>query len=143
VRPLLDGTDDEDGRLSVATAYQVGQVFRTYIAYMKQYSTYINNFDNALSRMKTWTRSGTPMSSAPGTPAFTSKPPSPGNGAISAAAISVGMGMGAVSLPLNETVPHSGSLMSASQRRRVKHFLKVGAAVHGGRALELTMIAMS
>ncbi|ORY25617.1 RhoGEF domain-domain-containing protein [Naematelia encephala] len=52
IKPLLDRGDDDE--LSKQTAHQVGEVFRTYIAYMKQYSTYINNFDNALSRMKTW-----------------------------------------------------------------------------------------
>ena len=121
VKPLLEGVDDDEGELSTRTAHAVGEVFRTYIAYMKQYSTYINNFDNALSRMKTWTA----PTSAPGTPAFgprhsqTATTPS-----ISSAAISVGVGLGAVSLPSGDPVPHSGSQMSTSQRKRVKTFLK-------------------
>ena len=119
VKPLLDGADDEDGELSTRTAHAVGEVFRTYIAYMKQYSTYINNFDNALSRMKTWTA----PSSAPSTPAFSTRSPI-GTPSISSAAISVGVGLGAVSLPAGDPVPHSGSLMSTSQRKRVKTFLK-------------------
>ncbi|WWC62684.1 uncharacterized protein I303_105281 [Kwoniella dejecticola CBS 10117] len=118
VKPLLEGTDDEEGSMSSATAHHVGEVFRTYIAYMKQYSTYINNFDNALSRMKTWSA----PSSTPNTPAFSSKSTqSPG---ISAAAVSVGMS--AISNLSNgpDSVPISGSQMSSSQKKRVKTFLK-------------------
>ncbi|KAK4687055.1 hypothetical protein P7C73_g3063, partial [Tremellales sp. Uapishka_1] len=121
VKPLLEGTDDEDGNLSAQSAHAVGQVFRTYIAYMKQYSTYINNFDNALSRMKTWIAT----SSAPSTPGLiASKPGSPNTGSISQAAISVGMGMSSVSLPMSDGVSHGGGQLSASQKKRVKAFLK-------------------
>ena len=119
VRPLLDGKEDEDGELSTRTAHAVGEVFRTYIAYMKQYSTYINNFDNALSRLKTWAA----PSSAPGTPVFGPRTPV-GTPSISSAAISVGVGLGAVSLPNGDPVPHSGSQMTTAQRKRVKTFLK-------------------
>jgi hypothetical protein len=124
VRPLLEGTDDEEGQLSTQTAHNVGEVFRTYIAYMKQYSTYINNFDNALSRMKTWTASAiTPTSSMPPTPAY-GKPSSPNiASAISSAALSVGM-MSAASLSLGDNVPLSGNQMTANQKKRVKIFLK-------------------
>lgn len=119
IKPLLEGVDDDEGELSTQTAHMVGEVFRTYIAYMKQYSTYINNFDNALSRMKTWTA----PTSAPGTPAFTPRSAA-GTPSISSAAISVGVGLGAVSLPNSDPVPHSGSPMTAGQRKRVKGFLK-------------------
>lgn len=88
---------------------------------MKQYSTYINNFDNALSRMKTWTA----PTSAPPTPAFPSKAVSPNMPSIASAAVSVGMGMTSVPMAVTESVPHSGSSMTASQRKRVKSFLKV------------------
>ncbi len=122
IRPLLDGKDDEEGTLSALTAHQVGEVFRTYITYMKQYSTYINNFDNALSRMQTWTA----PSSAPPTPAFPSKPTSPNFSAIAMAGVSIGAGMGPVSLPgVKESAPHSGLQMTTAQRKRVKAFLKV------------------
>lgn len=121
IRPLLEGADDDAGSLSAQTAHTVGEVFRTYIAYMKQYSTYINNFDNALSRMKTWTAPTT----APSTPAFPPKPTSPSFTAMASVAVSVGMGMNAVSMPINEPAPHSGLHMTATQRKRVKAFLKV------------------
>ena len=121
VKPLLEGNDDDEGELSTRTAHAVGEVFRTYIAYMKQYSTYINNFDNALSRMQTWTA----PSSAPGTPAFASRshsanhPPS-----IASAVTALGAGMGGVTMNNNDSMPQSGVLMSTSQRKRVKTFLK-------------------
>lgn len=121
VKPLLEGTDDEEGLLSAQAAHNVGDVFRTYIAYMKQYSSYINNFDNALSRMQTWTAATTPGHSVPGTPAY-GKVNSPGSHSIASAAVSAGMS--AAVLPMADT-PHSGSPMSTSQKKRVKTFLKV------------------
>ncbi|OCF45936.1 hypothetical protein I317_00023 [Kwoniella heveanensis CBS 569] len=119
VRGLLEGQDDEEGSMSAATAHSVGEVFRTYIAYMKQYSTYINNFDNALSRMKTWSA----PNSAPSTPAFSSKPNTPNVG-ISAAAVSVGMSAISSLSSGPDSVPVSGSQMSTGQKKRVKTFLK-------------------
>ncbi|WVN85128.1 uncharacterized protein L203_100270 [Cryptococcus depauperatus CBS 7841] len=115
LRKLIEEGDDEEGSLSTETAYEVGEVFRTYIAYMKQYSTYITNFDNALSRMKTWSTS----SSGTSTPSFSVKSSTP---SISAAAISVGMS--AISLPSTGAAPPSGQQMTSSQRKRVKTFLK-------------------
>ena len=122
-KPLLEGTDSDNGDFSVDIAHAVGEVFRTYIAYMKQYSTYINNFDNALSRMKTWTapitRTWTAPTSGTTTPAFGSKANSP----VSTAAIGVGLSAGLGAVAQNETVL-SGSNMTTAQRKRVKTFLK-------------------
>ncbi|ORX37331.1 RhoGEF domain-domain-containing protein [Kockovaella imperatae] len=125
IRPLLEGKDDEDGDLSTTTAHAVGEVFRTYIAYMKQYSSYINNFDNAQSRMKTWSA----PSSVPTTPSYPSRPSlgrssTAHTGSVSSAAISVGMGLSSLSLPLAEAMPSTGNQMSSSQKKRVKAFLK-------------------
>ena len=114
VKPLLESTDDEEGKLSTATAHAVGEVFRTYIAYMKQYSSYINNFDNALSRMKTWTSIAGPIA-----PGLSSRSTSN----IGAAAASVGM-MSAHSLPLGDSASQAGGTMNTSQKKRVKAFLK-------------------
>ncbi|WVR06412.1 hypothetical protein IAU60_003443 [Kwoniella sp. DSM 27419] len=117
VKTLLEGQDDEEGNMSAAAAHSVGEVFRTYIAYMKQYSTYINNFDNALSRMQTWSA----PSSTPNTPAFSSKPSTPNVG-ISQSSVSVGMSV--IANLSDTTTPTSGSQMTASQKKRVKTFLK-------------------
>ena len=113
VKPLLDGADDTDGSLSAATAHSVGSVFRTYIAYMKQYSTYINNFDNALSRMQAWDATSAPMVKG-------------GSNVASLAALSVSGAAGSVGMSpsLTDGVPHSGSQMTTSQKKRVKAFLK-------------------
>ena len=141
VKGLLEGKDDSDGQLSIQTAHQVGNVFRTYSAYMKQYSSYINNFENALTRMKTWTAGST---STPNTPAFPAKSTLPtypgkqmGRDGISNAAVSVGMGLSSLSLPLGSegqgrTTSSTGAAgsagtagsMSTSQKKRVKAYLK-------------------
>ncbi|EIW73519.1 hypothetical protein TREMEDRAFT_25033 [Tremella mesenterica DSM 1558] len=116
VKPLIEGQDDEEGQLSAHTAHEVGKVFQEYITYMKQYSTYINNFDNALTRMKTWTQ---PLS-APSTPGFPSKPSSPHTIASAVA----GAGMSAISLPLSAEVSHSGTHMTPAQKKRVRSYMK-------------------
>lgn len=116
IRGLLEGKDDDEGRLSADTAHLVGEVFRTYIAYMKQYSTYTNNYDNALSRMKGWTA----PSSSPAAPGFSTKPSSP-NIAGLAAATSTNVAMAMTAAP--DAGP-SASHLSSAQKKRVKTFLK-------------------
>lgn len=111
IKPLLDHGDDEKGELSARVAHQVGEVFRTYIAYMKQYSTYINNFDNALSRMRSWV-----MPTSPG--ALSSAPKSVGVAAVGAGLI------GSAVLPAGDSSPQAGCPLTPTQRKRVKQFLK-------------------
>jgi hypothetical protein len=117
VRPLLEGGDDEAGELSTKTAQTIGEVFRTYIVYMKQYSTYTNNFDNALARMQTWTTvtTSTPSTPLPQKPKTPTGPPSAG---LSSLKVS-----GPIASPV-ELVPHSGNQLNANQKKRVKAFLK-------------------
>lgn len=115
IEPLLRGSDDSEGTISARIAHQVGEVFRTYIAYMKQYSTYINNFDNALQRMRSWTLpvAGSPTTSTKVTP----------SGGIGVAAIGAGL-IGSAVLPVGDAKPLQHSPLQPSQRKRVKHFLK-------------------
>lgn len=115
LRQLVENGDDEKGTLSIDTAYSVGEVFRTYIAYMKQYSTYITNFDNALARMKTWSLSNSSSS----TPVFSGK-----SSATNVSVNALAAGMGAVSLSAAAAQTASGQSMSSNQRKRVKNFLK-------------------
>lgn len=68
VCPLLDRGDDPTGILSEHTAYQVGEIFRTYWVYMKQYSAYINNFDNALRHITSWSSSSSRPATGRGEP---------------------------------------------------------------------------
>ena len=106
VRQLLEFHDDPAGGLSRSTAHALGDVFRTYIAYMKQYSTYINNFDNALTRLKTWSVSTNP---APST-LFGKSSPSPSTSPVAGELASSSQGP---------------AQMSSAQRKRVQTFLKV------------------
>ncbi|CAK9784982.1 hypothetical protein CC85DRAFT_261873 [Cutaneotrichosporon oleaginosum] len=112
--PLLQKGDDASGAVSALAAHKVGEEFRNYIAYMKQYSTYINNFDNALSRMKTWLL----QSNGSSTPS-----PAKGAGAIGVAAVGASL-VGSAVLPVGESVPQSGASLTPAQRKRVKTFLK-------------------
>jgi hypothetical protein len=114
IKPLLQDGDDPSGAVSALAAHKVGEEFRNYIAYMKQYSTYINNFDNALSRMKTW------LLQANGS---ANPSPAKGSGAIGVAAVGASL-VGSAVLPVGESVPHSGSHLTPAQRKRVKTFLK-------------------
>lgn len=119
IRDLVENGDDDQGLKSKNTSHAVGESFRTYIAYMKQYSTYINNFDNAMSRMKAWTTPTTGSGSSPGLGSYKS-----GNSGSAIGSAAIGASMSAVSLPVADTVPHTGSGMTAAQRKRVKTFLK-------------------
>ncbi|KAL7417768.1 hypothetical protein BDY24DRAFT_411722 [Mrakia frigida] len=111
-RPLLSlNVDDQDGALSRAVAADVGDVFRTYNPFMRMYSTYINNFDNSLQRLKSWTVAPSP-SSTPGSPTSST-----------AALATMGLALSAVSPPLTPDGSSSSSLTS-TQRKRVKAFLK-------------------
>ena len=114
IRDLVDNGDDEEGEKSKATAHAIGEVFRTYIAYMKQYSTYINNFDNAQARMRHWMSSSTWTSDKPGISSSKT---------ATASLASVAVGASVAALPMSEA-PHAGSAMSAAQRKRTKTFLK-------------------
>lgn len=115
IKPLIDNGDDESGEVSALAAHHVGEVFRTYIAYMKQYSTYINNFDNALSRMKSWILQ--PNGSS------TPSPAKGGSSAIGVAAVGASL-IGSAVLPVGESVSHSGTHLTPAQRKRIKTFLK-------------------
>jgi hypothetical protein len=115
VRPLIEGGDDDGGTLSAQTAQTIGEVFRTYIVYMKQYSTYTNNFDNALARMQTWT------TSTGATPTLPSKPKSP-NTSTGVTPLSTSKISGPSSPA--DAIPQSGNQLTAGQKKRVKAFLK-------------------
>ncbi|WVQ73148.1 hypothetical protein IAR50_002712 [Cryptococcus sp. DSM 104548] len=116
VKTLIESEGNaDDGEMSTETAYRVGEVFRTYIAYMKQYSTYITNFDNALARMKTWS----------GTQSGTSTPAFPGKAGPNLSSTAINAGMSAISLSA-ATPTASGPQMSSSQKKRVKAFLQKG-----------------
>ncbi|GBE78268.1 hypothetical protein SCP_0111510 [Sparassis crispa] len=108
---------DVDGSQSLDVARQVAQTFVAHAAFMKMYSTYINNFDNSVQRIKAW------VSDRPGTPSSVLAASS-----STAQLVGLGLSMSAVSAP--SVVPDSGPTsnstapLSSSQRKRIKSYLK-------------------
>lgn len=121
ISPLMNPAHDvdADGQLSLTVAKDVGNIFFKHAAFMKMYSTYINNFDNSIQRVKAWTssRSNTNGSTSPG-------------GALSpssstAQLAGLGLTMSAISAPgiVPDNSPSTAGL-STSQRKRIRTFLK-------------------
>ncbi|KAF8633990.1 hypothetical protein AX15_001166 [Amanita polypyramis BW_CC] len=107
---------DAHGHLSLKVAKDVGNMFLKHAAFMKMYSTYINNFDNSVQRIRYWT-SDRPTASGASL--------SPSSSTVQLA--SLGLAMSAVSNPsvLAEPVPATGAPnLTASQRKRIKTYLK-------------------
>ncbi|KAJ6516346.1 Dbl homology domain-containing protein [Mycena sanguinolenta] len=96
---------DADGVLSFSVAKAIGGVFLKHSAFMKMYSSYINNFDDAVQHVRNW-------SSAPG-PA---NRPSQVGLAL--------MGFGITLEALGAGVTSGVSPLSTSQRKRLQTYLK-------------------
>lgn len=115
MRPAAELVEtDADGQLSMKVAKDVGSIFWKHAAFMKMYSTYINNFDNSVERIKYWT---------------SDRPTTGGSLSPSASTVhlaSLGLAMSAVSPTLlPDPMPNSGALsLSTSQRKRIKTYLK-------------------
>ncbi|KAJ7630666.1 hypothetical protein FB45DRAFT_793282 [Roridomyces roridus] len=109
---------DADGQLSLTVAKAIGNMFLKHTAFMKMYSSYINNFDNAVQRVKNWTATATPNSS-PAIPAVT-----PSGSQLAG----LGLALSAISRP--DVPPVDGSAaagvppLSTSQRKRLRTYLK-------------------
>ncbi|KAG8219966.1 hypothetical protein J3R82DRAFT_971 [Butyriboletus roseoflavus] len=99
---------DADGQLSIEVTKGVAGIFLKHTAFMKMYSSYINNFDNSVQRIKYWTIDRAPAGNT-----------SPGS-ALSPT--STGLSNTAISLP----TPMSDSManLTSGQRKRIKTFLK-------------------
>lgn len=106
---------DADGYLSLDVATKVAQVFVSHAAFMKMYSTYINNFDNSVQRIRTWTsdRSG-------GSAEKTLSPSS-----SSAQLVALGLTTMTAAAPgvVGDNVQTAATL-SSGQRKRIKAYLK-------------------
>ncbi len=118
-KELMRSGDDATGERSKKVARAVGDVFKLYHPFMRQYSSYINNFDFALARLASWTASttgGSIGSTATG-----------GSGASGVASVAVVAGLG---LPGSaSSTPSEGvtqPTLNPVQRKRIKTFLKVG-----------------
>ncbi|EJD51896.1 hypothetical protein AURDEDRAFT_111473 [Auricularia subglabra TFB-10046 SS5] len=99
--PLFQGSDNEDGHVSTMVAITIANVFLSHAAFMKMYSTYINNFDNSIHRLKEWTKSSRSQTTTPAVTPSISGPPSPPS-----------------------AMDLSASTLTTNQRKRIKAYLK-------------------
>ncbi|SJL06228.1 uncharacterized protein ARMOST_09564 [Armillaria ostoyae] len=115
----VDQDTDTDGQLSLNVAKAVGKIFVKHAGFMKMYSSYINNFDHSVQRVKYWTSVRNVSGSA--SPGSTMSPSS-----STAQLVGLGLTMSAVSSP---TVVESSSglaelpNLSHSQRKRIRSYL--------------------
>ncbi|KAF9480056.1 hypothetical protein BDN70DRAFT_857500 [Pholiota conissans] len=111
---------DHDGQLSLNVAKAVGNIFVTHAAFMKMYSSYINNFDSSVQRVKYWTSDKN--APAPSSPQALMTSPS------SSQLVGLGISMAMASSPnvISETSPAATGIpnLTTSQRKRIKAYLK-------------------
>ncbi|KDR85180.1 hypothetical protein GALMADRAFT_330695 [Galerina marginata CBS 339.88] len=110
---------DVDGQLSLGVAKAVGDIFVKHAAFMRMYSSYINNFDSSVQRVKYWTSDR----SSPGTATPALSPSS-----SSAQLVGLGITMAITGNP-NSLVETSAAAtgipnLTTSQRKRIKSYLK-------------------
>ncbi|KAJ6519549.1 hypothetical protein C8R45DRAFT_951875 [Mycena sanguinolenta] len=106
---------DADGQLSLSVAKAIGSVFLKHSAFMKMYSSYINNFDNAVQRVKNW-------SVAPG-PANGPSSVTPSGSQLAG----LGLSLTSISAPgviLDASAASGVPPLSTSQRKRLRTYLK-------------------
>ncbi|KAH8988823.1 hypothetical protein EDB92DRAFT_1870144 [Lactarius akahatsu] len=108
LRSLPQRSEEEaEGTLSANAARGIARTFVSHAAFMRMYSTYINNFDHSVQRIKQW------VSDRPGT----ATGPSPQSPSLAAQATGAGAA--------NTTSDSSGGpQLTSSQRRRIKSYLK-------------------
>jgi len=121
VQPLLrapTAETDVTGEISMTAATSIANVFVSHAAFMRMYSTYINNFDNAVQRLKQWTVDRRPAQSAP-----SSSLTSPNSSTAHLAGMA--LQMSAVSVSSMADVSTSGiPPLTTNQRKRIKSYLK-------------------
>jgi hypothetical protein len=117
-KELLRNGDDPTGERSKRVAREIGEAFQTYHPFMRQYSTYINNFDFALSRLASWSTIHDKLGLGAGGSS------AGGPSAMAAATIGVGLGISAIGSSSSDN-SGNGSQLTPAQRKRVKHFMKV------------------
>ncbi|KAI0043187.1 hypothetical protein FA95DRAFT_1563538 [Auriscalpium vulgare] len=113
--------EDPDGHITATAAKAVASAFISHAAFMKMYSSYINNFDHSVQRIKHWlsdrpTTGTTSPSSINGSPNLTSQ------------VVGAGLMLSGVNSPgLVADVLAGGNgatPLTSSQRRRIKSYLK-------------------
>ncbi|KAI0004297.1 hypothetical protein BJV74DRAFT_439824 [Russula compacta] len=108
-RPQTKPSEQEmEGVSSANAARGIARTFVSHAAFMRMYSTYINNFDHSVQRIKQW------VSDRPGTAAG----PSPHSPSLTTQATA---GAGASNIASD---PSGGPQLTSSQRKRIKSYLK-------------------
>ncbi|KAG2129960.1 hypothetical protein DEU56DRAFT_816365 [Suillus clintonianus] len=111
---------DPDGQLSVDVAAAVASCFLRYAAFMRMYSTYINNFDNSVQRIRFWSTDRPVAGNA--SPGSTLTPSS-----SSAQLVGLGLAISSPSVPgviSDPSAPSHTAHLTSGQRKRIKQFLK-------------------
>ncbi|KAF8140081.1 hypothetical protein EV363DRAFT_326100 [Boletus edulis] len=99
---------DTDGQLSIEVTKGVAGIFLKHAAFMKMYSSYINNFDNSVQRIKYWTTDRTPTGNT--SPGFTLSPSS--------------AGLPSTSISLPSPASDLVANLTSGQRKRIRTFIK-------------------
>ncbi|KAG2146552.1 uncharacterized protein EDB93DRAFT_1227060 [Suillus bovinus] len=110
---------DPDGQLSVEVATAVAGCFLRYAAFMRMYSTYINNFDNSVQRIRFWSTDRPVAGTASPGPTIT---PS----SSTAQLVGLGLAISSPSVPVvsDPSSPSHTAHLTSGQRKRIKQFLK-------------------
>ncbi|KAI0307840.1 hypothetical protein B0F90DRAFT_72744 [Multifurca ochricompacta] len=110
LRPRTQQSEQEmESMLSANAARGIARTFVSHAAFMRMYSTYINNFDRSVQRIKQW------VSDRPGTATV----PSPHSPSLAAQATVVA---GASSMAASDS--SGGPQLTSSQKKRIKGYLK-------------------
>ncbi|KAF9651906.1 hypothetical protein BDM02DRAFT_3090128 [Thelephora ganbajun] len=111
----LAAETDKDGAMSMNVARTVGNCFISHAAFMRMYSTYINNMDNSVHRIKYWvSERASPV------------PPPSSLSPSSSTAQLVGLSLASMTGPavITEPVTTNTAQLTSSQRKRIKSYLK-------------------
>ncbi|KAF8167917.1 hypothetical protein B0H34DRAFT_37639 [Crassisporium funariophilum] len=122
--PLMDPSlnlerVDPDGQLSINVAKAVGSIFVKHAAFMRMYSSYINNFDSSLQRITYW-------SSDRSVPTNPSPAISPASSTAQLVGLGITMAMTSSPNAISDNGPAATGIpnLTTSQRRRIKSYLK-------------------
>jgi len=127
---LLRSKSDLSGGTSQRLAVQIANVFQQYHPFMRQYSSYINNFDYALMRLESW-KGGVEKAAANNAPLQTDGATPYQDAAASsltAGALTAGLGiasMGSTGPSGKGSNATTLSGLTIPQKKRIKTFLKV------------------
>ncbi|KAI0639341.1 hypothetical protein C8Q77DRAFT_1044055 [Trametes polyzona] len=116
--PTQSNQGDVDGQLSLYVARDVANTFVSHAAFMKMYSTYINNFDNSVQRIKMWT------SDKPSAAPAQTLSPSSSSAQLVGLGLAMSAGIGNSTSPDGASPANNVASLSSSQRKRIKQYLK-------------------